>query len=103
MELTVTNSANEALRQVSNDKMVQFSFDKGSCDIVNTIYEIIVIPRRAVSSREKTIKVNNIDFLFDESFEEAYDHQLVIDYVGGFFVFKNKNQIFNNRIGIKFV
>ena len=103
MELTVTNSAKDALEQVSKDKMVQLSFDKGSCDIVNTIYEILVIPRRTVSPGEKTIKVNNIDFLFDESFEEVYDHQLVIDYVGGFFVFRNKNQIFNNRIGIKFV
>ncbi|MFB5195421.1 iron-sulfur cluster biosynthesis family protein [Neobacillus sp. KR4-4] len=103
MELTVTNNANKALKQVGNDKMVQLSFDKGSCDIVNTIYEILVIPRRTVSPIEKTITVNNIDFLFDESFEEAYDHQLVIDYVGGFFVFKNKNQIFNNRVGIKFV
>lgn len=40
MNITITEQARIALNQVTEDKMIQLSMDRGSCDIVNTLYEI---------------------------------------------------------------
>lgn len=101
MNITITEQAKMTLNQVTEDKMIQLSMDRGSCDIENTIYEIKVVPLRQPYSNEMLLNIDNINIMIDEAFEEAYDHELVIDYVAGSFVFKNKNQIFNNKIALR--
>lgn len=103
MNLTVTEQAKEKLSEIPDDKMIQLSFDRGSCDIVNTLYEMKVIDIRGTESHEKIIQSDRFDFIVDDDFEDSYDHELTIDYKNNFFVFKNKNQTFNNRIGLRYV
>jgi uncharacterized protein YqkB len=103
MNLTVTEQAKEKLSEVPDEKMIQLSFDRGSCDIVNTLYEMKVIDARGTESYEKIIRTNQLDFIVDDDFEDSYDNELTIDYNNNFFVFKNKNQTFNNRIGLRYV
>ncbi len=82
--------------------MIQLSFDRGSCDIVNTLYEIKVIDERELYSNEKIIEAEELQFIVDDDFEENYDHELKIDFKNNFFVFKNSQQIFNNKIGLRY-
>ena len=103
MNITITDQAKEALSQVSHDKMIQLSMDPGSCDIVNTIYEMKVVPLRENYSYEKLLNIDGINIMIDGDIEETYDHELNINYSGGSFVFSNRNQIFNNRIRLRFV
>ncbi|GGE55097.1 hypothetical protein GCM10011391_37600 [Pullulanibacillus camelliae] len=103
MNMTITGPAKNALNQVTADKMIQLSMDRGSCDIVNTIYEMKVVPLRAAESYEELLTVDNINIMTDGDFAEAYDHELEIDFARGSFIFKNKNQIFNNRVGLRIV
>ncbi|MGX1192038.1 iron-sulfur cluster biosynthesis family protein [Metabacillus sp. SLBN-84] len=103
MKMTVTDSAKEQLKSIPEDKMLQLSLDRGSCDIVNTLYEMRVVPKRNPDEYEKILEAEKLSILVDHDFEEAYDHELTIDYSNNFFVFKNKNQTFNNRIGLRYV
>ncbi|GGB69305.1 iron-sulfur cluster biosynthesis family protein [Fictibacillus barbaricus] len=103
MNIKITDSAREAMKGVKPDQLIQLSLDRGSCDIVNNIYEMKVIPLRPVKNYEKILNVDDFKLLIDEDFEEVYQHELMIDHVGGSFVFKNKNQIFNNKIKIRFL
>lgn len=66
MNLIVTDEAKRALKMDDHDKMIQLSFDQGSCDIVNTIYEIKVIPKRDLEPNERIISVDNISFIIDD-------------------------------------
>lgn len=103
MKMTVTDRAKEQLKGIPEDKMLQLSFDRGSCDIVNTLYEMRVVPKRNPADYEKILDMETLSILVDQDFEEAYDHELTIDFANNFFVFKNKNQTFNNRIGLRYV
>lgn len=103
MNITITEQAKSKLSEIPDDKMIQLSFDRGSCDIVNTLYEIKVIGKRETEPYEKVITSEKLDFIVDDDFEDTYDHELTIDYSNNFFIFKNKNQTFNNRIGLRYV
>jgi Fe-S cluster assembly iron-binding protein IscA len=103
MNITITQQAKDKLNEIPDDKMIQLSFDRGSCDIVNTLYEIKVITKRETETYEKVITTEKLDFIVDDDFEDTYDNELTIDYANNFFVFKNKNQTFNNRIGLRYV
>ncbi len=103
MKLELTEQANEKLSEIPKNKMIQLSFDRGSCDIVNTVYEIKVVDKREPVSDEVVVQEQHLDFIIDDDFEDTYDHELTIDFQNNFFVFKNKNQMFNNRIGLRFV
>ncbi len=50
MNIRVTPSAKEALQNVEQNQMIQLSFDRGSCDIVNTIYEMKIISKAQPST-----------------------------------------------------
>lgn len=103
MDLEVTQTAKKKLNEIPEDKIIQLSFDKGSCDIVNNVYEMKVVERREPASYEKMINSENLEFIVDDHFEETYDHELTIDFRDNFFIFKNKNQTFNNRIGLRYI
>ena len=103
MDLEVTQTAKKKLNEIPEDKIIQLSFDKGSCDIVNNVYEMKVVERREPASYEKMINSGNLEFIVDDHFEETYDHELTIDFRDNFFIFKNKNQTFNNRIGLRYI
>lgn len=98
IKITITDSAKEALHTVNHDHMIQLSLDKGDCDIVNNIYEMKIIPKRAAGSFEKIESAGEFTFLIDENFEDLYSDDVMIDYGGGHFIFKNKNQIFNSNV-----
>ncbi|MBN8191184.1 iron-sulfur cluster biosynthesis family protein [Bacillus sp. NTK074B] len=102
MKLEITQTAKKKLNEIPEHKIIQLSFDKGSCDIVNNIYEMKVVEQREPASYEKIIRTENLMFIVDDDFEETYDHDLTIDFRNNFFVFKNKNQTFNNRIGLRY-
>ncbi|MEH7553774.1 iron-sulfur cluster biosynthesis family protein [Priestia megaterium] len=103
MNIRVTPSAKEALQNVEQNQMIQLSFDRGSCDIVNTIYEMKIISKRSLQPYEKVVTVEDLEFIVDDDMEEVYDNELVIDHAAGAFVFKNPNQIFNNRVGLRYI
>ncbi|WP_179194718.1 iron-sulfur cluster biosynthesis family protein [Bacillus sp. EAC] len=103
MDFKITETAKKELSKIDSQLLLQLEFDRGSCDVVNNIYEIKVINNREFGPNEKLIKGDGFDFLVNKNFEDVYENQLVIDYVNGSFVFKNKNQIFNNKIGITYV
>jgi len=104
VDFQITETAKEVLRnKIGQNQMIQLSFDRGSCDIVNNIYEMKVVNKRSNDAYEKILTVDNIEFLVNNDFEDVYDNQLVIDYSNESFIFKNKNQIFNNKIGIRYV
>ncbi|KPL60160.1 iron-sulfur cluster biosynthesis family protein [Rossellomorea vietnamensis] len=103
MKLEITPTAKEKLNEIPEGKIIQLSFDMGSCDIVNNIYEMKVVERREAESDEKIIHSENLEFIVNEDFEDTYEHDLTIDFRNNFFVFKNRNQIFNNRIGLRYV
>ncbi|PFA67119.1 hypothetical protein CN378_12140 [Bacillus sp. AFS015802] len=103
MKLEITQTAIEKLNEIPEGNMIQLSLDRGSCDIVNNIYEMKVVKRRSPEPQEKIIHSEHLEFIVDDDFEDTYDHELTIDYRNHFFVFKNKNQIFNNRIGLRYV
>lgn len=104
MDFQITDSAKEVLRnKIGDNQFIQLSFDRGSCDIVNNIYEMKVVNKRPNDAYEKILTVDNIEFLVNNDFEEVYDNQLIIDYSNGAFIFKNRNQIFNNKIGLRYV
>ncbi|WP_226673757.1 iron-sulfur cluster biosynthesis family protein [Rossellomorea aquimaris] len=103
MDLEVTQTAKKKLNEIPEDKIIQLSFDKGSCDIVNNVYEMKVVERREPESYEKMINSENLEFIVDDHFEETYDHELTIDFRDNFFIFKNKNQTFNNRIRLRYI
>ncbi|WP_044337155.1 iron-sulfur cluster biosynthesis family protein [Rossellomorea aquimaris] len=102
MNLELTQTAIEKLKEIPDDKIIQLSLDRGSCDIVNNVYEIKVIDNRETDSSEKIIQTDHLEFIVDDDFEDAYEHELTIDFKDNFFVFKNKNQTFNNRIGLRY-
>ncbi|MGG4167996.1 iron-sulfur cluster biosynthesis family protein [Rossellomorea vietnamensis] len=101
MKLEITPTAKEKLNEIPEGKIIQLSFDRGSCDIVNNIYEMKVVEKRESESDEKIIHSENLEFIVNEDFEDTYEHDLTIDFKNNFFVFKNRNQIFNNRIGLR--
>jgi uncharacterized protein YqkB len=103
LKLEITQTAKEKLNNIPDGKIIQLSFDRGSCDIVNNIYEIKIVDRRKAESDEKIIHSENLEFIVNDDFEDTYEHDLTIDFRNNFFVFKNKNQIFNNRIGLRYV
>jgi hypothetical protein len=104
MDFQITDAAMKILSTIKSDHFIQLSFAKGSCDIVNNIYEMKVVKKREPEAPyEKIITVKNIEFLVEMGFEDVYDNQLVIDYSNGLFIFKNNNQIFNNKIGLRFI
>ncbi|WP_407545129.1 iron-sulfur cluster biosynthesis family protein [Priestia sp. HNGD-A6] len=103
MNIHVTPSAKEALQNVEQNQMIQLSFDRGSCDIVNTIYEMKIISKRSLQPYEKVVTVEDLEFIVDDDMEEVYDNELVIDHAAGAFVFKSHNQIFNNRVGLRYI
>ncbi len=100
MDFKITDSAKEKLKNIEDHQILLLEFDRGSCDVVNNIYQIQVINKRPCGPNEKLITGDGIEFMVNLHFEDVYENQLVIDYVNGSFVFKNKNQIFNNRIGL---
>ncbi|MDQ0859505.1 hypothetical protein [Bacillus sp. V2I10] len=63
MNLIVTDEAKRALKMDDHDKMIQLSFDQGSCDIVNTIYEIKVIPKRGTVRKMRIYNVKEFSIL----------------------------------------
>ncbi|MEH6939059.1 iron-sulfur cluster biosynthesis family protein, partial [Bacillus sp. JJ664] len=99
MDFKITDAAREKLMNIEDHQILLLEFDRGSCDVVNNIYQIQVINKRPCGPNEKLITGDGIEFMVNLLFEDVYENQLVIDYVNGSFVFKNKNQIFNNRIG----
>lgn len=103
MKLEITQSAKEKLNEIPNGKIMQLSLDRGSCDIVNNLYEIKVVENREPDSTENIIQSDDLTFIVDDDFEDLYEHELTIDFKNNFFVFKNKNQTFNNRIGLRYV
>lgn len=103
MDFKITDSAKEVLKTVDQNKILQLEFDRGSCDVVNNVYEIKVINARQCGPNEKMINGDGFEFMVNKNFEDVYENQLVIDYVDGSFIFKNRNQIFNNRIGLHYV
>jgi len=103
MDFKITDAAKEILGAVDQNKLLQLEFDRGSCDVVNNIYEIKVINKRECGPNEKMIIGDQFEFMVNKNFEDVYEDQLVIDYVNGSFVFKNRNQIFNNRIGLTYI
>jgi Fe-S cluster assembly iron-binding protein IscA len=103
MKLEITKSAKEKLYEFPDGKFIQLSLDRGSCDIVNNLYEIKIVENREPDSTEKIIQSDDLYFIVDGDFEDTYGHELTIDYKNNFFVFKNKNQTFNNRIGLRYV
>ncbi|RBP07842.1 iron-sulfur cluster biosynthesis family protein [Rossellomorea aquimaris] len=103
MKLEITQSAKEKLNEIPNGKIMQLSLDRGSCDIVNNLYEIKVVENRESDSTENIIQSDDLTFIIDDDFEDLYEHELTIDFKNNFFVFKNKNQTFNNRIGLRYV
>ncbi|WRP08737.1 iron-sulfur cluster biosynthesis family protein [Rossellomorea aquimaris] len=103
MKLKITKSAKERLNDIPDGKIIQLSLDRGSCDIVNNLYEIKVVENREADSTENIIQSDDMFFIVDDDFEDTYEHELTIDFKDNFFVFKNKNQTFNNRIGLKYV
>jgi len=103
MKLEITQSAKEKLNEIPYGKIMQLSLDRGSCDIVNNLYEIKVVENREPNSRENIIQSDDLTFVVDDDFEDLYEHELTIDFKNNFFVFKNKNQTFNNRIGLRYV
>lgn len=103
MKLDITQSAKEKLNEVPDGKIFQLSLDRGSCDIVNNLYEIKLVENREPDSTEKIIQSDDLYFIVDDDFEDLYEHELTIDFKNNFFVFKNKNQTFNNRIGLRYV
>lgn len=103
MDFKITDAAKEILGKVDNTKILQLEFDRGSCDVVNNIYEIKVINKRPCGPNEKMIIGDQFEFMVNKNFEDVYEDQLVIDYQNGSFIFKNRNQIFNNRIGLTFI
>jgi Fe-S cluster assembly iron-binding protein IscA len=102
MKLEITQPAIEKLNEIPDGKIIQLSLDRGSCDIVNNLYEIKVIDYREPHTSEKIIQSDHFDFIVDDDFEDTYEHELTIDFKDNFFVFKNKNQTFNNRIGLHY-
>ncbi|MGM0750700.1 MAG: iron-sulfur cluster biosynthesis family protein [Bacillota bacterium] len=102
MKLEITQTAIEKLKEIPDGKIIQLSLDRGSCDIVNNVYEIKVIDNRETDPSEKIIQTDHLEFIVDDDFEDAYEHELTIDFKDNFFVFKNKNQTFNNRIGLRY-
>ncbi|MGF3102857.1 iron-sulfur cluster biosynthesis family protein [Rossellomorea sp. DUT-2] len=103
MKLEITQSAKEKLNEIPDGKIMQLSLDRGSCDIVNNLYEIKVVENREPDSKENIIQSDDLTFIVDDDFEDLYEHELTIDFKNNFFVFKNKNQTFNNRIGLRYV
>lgn len=103
MNISITEQAKAVLETIPATKIIQLAFDRGSCDIVNTIYEIKVIDNREVHAYEQLVQVDGIFLIIDEDFADTYDHELVIDYKEPNFIFKNKNQIFNNRISLRYL
>jgi Fe-S cluster assembly iron-binding protein IscA len=102
MKLEITQSAKERLNEIPDGKIILLSLDRGSCDIVNNLYEMKVVENREPDSTENIIQSDNLTFIVDDDFEDTYEHELTIDFKYNFFVFKNKNQTFNNRIGLKY-
>ncbi|PEJ53321.1 hypothetical protein CN692_21480 [Bacillus sp. AFS002410] len=103
MDFKITEEAKEILAGVDQNKILQLEFDRGSCDVVNNIYEIKVINKRECGPNEKMIIGDGFEFMVNKNFEDVYEDQLVIDYKDGSFIFKNRNQIFNNRIGLTYI
>lgn len=103
MNLTLTEPALNKLTDLPPGHLVQLALDRGSCDIVNNVYEMKVIPSRELQDHERSIEYKDVTFIVDDDFEDAYDHELTIDFQKNAFVFKNKNQTFNNRVGIRFL
>lgn len=103
MKLEITQPAKEKLNEIPDGKIIQLSLDRGSCDIVNNLYEIKVVENREPDSTENIIQSDDLTFVVDDDFEDLYEHELTIDFKNNFFVFKNKNQTFNNRIGLRYV
>ncbi|MFB7142193.1 iron-sulfur cluster biosynthesis family protein [Gottfriedia sp. NPDC056225] len=103
MDFKITDEAKEILAGVDQNKILQLEFDRGSCDVVNNIYEIKVINKRECGPNEKMIIGDGFEFMVNKNFEDVYEDQLVIDYKDGSFIFKNRNQIFNNRIGLTYI
>ncbi|PEL13051.1 iron-sulfur cluster biosynthesis family protein [Bacillus sp. AFS017336] len=103
MDFKITDEAKEILAEVEKNKILQLEFDRGSCDVVNNIYEIKVINKRECGPNEKMIIGDGFEFMVNKNFEDVYEDQLVIDYKDGSFIFKNRNQIFNNRIGLTYI
>ncbi|MGM0836744.1 MAG: iron-sulfur cluster biosynthesis family protein [Bacillota bacterium] len=102
MNFIVTESAKEALHKVDNNHMIQLSFELGDCDIVNNIYEMKVIPRRDAYIFEKIEDTGALKFLIAQNFEDLYSEEVVIDFSGQHFIFRNKNQIFNNKVKLTY-
>ncbi|KML27705.1 iron-sulfur cluster biosynthesis family protein [Rossellomorea marisflavi] len=103
MNLTLTDPALMKLSEIPCDHMVQLALDRGSCDIVNNVYEMKVIPPRELQNHERSIDYKGVTFIVDDDFEDAYDQELTIDFQKNAFVFKNKYQTFNNRVGLRFL
>ena len=104
MDFQITESAKEEFRKkIGENQFIQLSYDRGSCDIVNNIYEMKVVTKRPSDLYEKILSVDNIEFLVNNDFDDVYDNQLIIDFSNGSFIFKNRNQIFNNKIGLRYV
>ncbi|GGI18019.1 iron-sulfur cluster biosynthesis family protein [Gottfriedia solisilvae] len=103
MDFTITEAAKVELNKIGEHKIIQLSFDRGSCDIVNNIYEMKVVDKRPTNEYEKVLAYENIEFIVNNDFDDVYDNQLVVDYANGSFIFKNRNQIFNNKIGLRYV
>ncbi|MGG1632837.1 iron-sulfur cluster biosynthesis family protein [Rossellomorea sp. NRS-1567] len=103
MKLEITQFAKEKLNEIPYGKIIHLSLDRGSCDIVNNLYDIKVVENREPDSTENIIQSDDLTFVVDDDFEDLYEHELTIDFKNNFFVFKNKNQTFNNRIGLRYV
>ena len=103
MKIEITPSAEKKLNEIPDGKSIQLPFDRGSCDIVNNVYEMRVVEKREPASFEKVIHAEQFEFIVEDDFEDTYESELTIDYRDQFFVFKNKNQTFNNRIGLRYI
>ncbi|WP_170289367.1 iron-sulfur cluster biosynthesis family protein [Metabacillus lacus] len=97
--IEITESAKNQFEKLPGHSVIHIPFDKGSCDIVNNVYEMKAIPNRdADSSLEEKITAGGRTFIVEKNFEDRFDGELLIDFSNNHFVFRNRNQIFNSRI-----
>ncbi|MFY4776655.1 iron-sulfur cluster biosynthesis family protein [Metabacillus sp. RGM 3146] len=96
--IRLTQEAKRKLSEAPAGTVFMLPFDKGSCDIVNTVSEIKAIKDRPLESYEEKVEAEGFVFITGENFAHFFDDELVIDFSNNSFVLKNRNQIFNSRV-----
>ncbi|MCD7036015.1 iron-sulfur cluster biosynthesis family protein [Metabacillus sp. GX 13764] len=98
--ITLTDAAKGKLSEAPEGTVFWLPFDPSSCDISNTVSTIKGIKERQAESYEEKYEADGFTFITGENFSHFFDDELIIDYSNNSFVFKNKNQIFNNRVSL---